>query len=51
MGAKRDLVDVLHEAKGFYLATADAEPEVKPHVQPFGAIVRYDGKTWFCTGK
>ena len=51
MIAKRDLVDVLHEAKVFYLATADAEPEGKPHVRPFGAVVRYDGKTWFCTGK
>lgn len=51
MGAKRDLVDVLHEAKVFYLATADAEPEGKPHVRQFGAVVRYDSKTWFCTGK
>ena len=51
MLAKRDLVDVLQEAKVFYLATADAEPEGKPHVRPFGAVVRYDGKTWFCTGK
>lgn len=51
MGAKRDLVDVLHEAKVFYLATADAEPEGKPHVRPFDAVVRYDGKAWFCTGK
>ena len=51
MGAKRDLVDVLHEAKVFYLATANAEPEGKPHVRPFDAVVRYDGKAWFCTGK
>lgn len=51
MENKRDLVDVLQEAKVFYLATADAEPEGKPHVRPFGAVVRYDGKTWFCTGK
>lgn len=51
MENKRNLVDVLHEAKVFYLATADAEPEGKPHVRPFGAVVRYDGKTWFCTGK
>ena len=35
MIAKRDLVDVLHDAKVFYLATADAEPEGKPHVRPF----------------
>jgi len=49
MDKKRDLVDVLHEAKVFYLATANKEG--KPSVRPFGAAVRYNGKAWICTGK
>lgn len=49
MEKKRDLVDVLHEAKVFYLATANKEG--KPSVRPFGAAVRYNGKVWLCTGK
>ena len=42
----KDLVDVLHEFKVFYLAT---ESGGKPHVRPFGAVVRYDGRVWFCS--
>lgn len=49
MGKKRDLVDVLHDAKVFYIATVNKED--KPCVRPFGAVVRYDGKAWICTGK
>ena len=49
MDKKRDLVEVLHEAKVFYIATVNKEG--KPSVRPFGAAVRYDGKVWICTGK
>ena len=49
MDMKRDLVDVLHEARVFYLATANKEG--KPSVRPFGAAVRFDDKVWLCTGK
>ena len=42
----KDLVDVLHEFKVFYLATEDGGV---PHVRPFGAVVRYDGRVWFCS--
>ena len=40
------LVDILHENKVFYVATADAEG---PHVRPFGAVVEFEGKVWFCS--
>ena len=42
----KDLVDDLHEFNVFYLAT---EAAGVPHVRPFGAVVRYDGRVWFCT--
>lgn len=49
MKNSKDLAMTLNVAKVFYLATADADGT--PHVRPFGAVVRYEGHTWFCTGK
>ncbi len=48
MNNMRDVVDALHKAQVFYLATVDGDG--KPHVRPFGAVVRYDNRVWFCTG-
>ena len=42
----KDVVDVLHANKVFFLAT---EGDGAPHVRPFGAVVRHDGRVWFCT--
>ena len=46
---RKDLATILNQAQVFYLATADEDGT--PHVRPFGAVARYEGHTWFCTGK
>ncbi len=40
------LIELLQANKVFYVATVDAEG---PHVRPFGAVVEYEGKAWFCS--
>ena len=42
----KDIVEALQASKVFFLATAG---EGMPHVRPFGAVVRHDGRVWFCT--
>ncbi len=42
----KDLVEVLQKGRVFFLATEGAGA---PHVRPFGAVVRHDGRVWFCT--
>ncbi len=42
----KDVVEMLHASRTFFLAT---EGDGVPHVRPFGAVVRYDGRVWFCT--
>ena len=49
MENRKDLATILNQAQVFYLATADEDGT--PHVRPFGAVARYEGHTWFCTGK
>ena len=40
------LMEILHSNKVFYVATADDEG---PHVRPFGAVVEFESKAWFCS--
>ena len=40
------IVDVLKEAGVFYVATVDGD---QPRVRPFGAVIDFDGKPYFCT--
>jgi len=39
-------VDFLNEAGTFYVATVEGD---QPHVRPFGAVIDYAGKAYFCT--
>ncbi len=43
----KDVVEVLQASHVFFVAT---EGDGAPHVRPFGAVVRHDGRVWFCTG-
>jgi uncharacterized pyridoxamine 5'-phosphate oxidase family protein len=40
------LVNVLKEAGVFYVATVDGD---QPRVRPFGAVIDFEGKPYFCT--
>jgi uncharacterized pyridoxamine 5'-phosphate oxidase family protein len=39
------IVDLLHAAGAFYVATDDGD---QPRVRPFGAVMTFEGKTYFC---
>ncbi|GHU59689.1 pyridoxamine 5'-phosphate oxidase [Clostridia bacterium] len=41
-----EILNFLNEAKVFYLATADGN---KPRVRPFGFVMEFEGKLYFCT--
>jgi len=40
------IVDFLHEAKVFYLATVGTD---SPHIRPFSAVIAFENKICFCT--
>lgn len=40
------VVDYLHEAGTFYIATEDGG---QPRVRPFGAVMDYEGRVYLCT--
>jgi uncharacterized pyridoxamine 5'-phosphate oxidase family protein len=41
------IVDVLKQAGVFYIGTMEDD---QPRVRPFGAVIEYEGKIYFCTG-
>jgi uncharacterized pyridoxamine 5'-phosphate oxidase family protein len=40
------IAQFLNDCGTFYLATAENN---QPHVRPFGAVMEWEGKTYFCT--
>ena len=41
-----EVLKFLKEYGPFYIATVDGD---RPKVRPFGFVMKYDGKLWFCT--
>jgi uncharacterized pyridoxamine 5'-phosphate oxidase family protein len=41
-----EIVDLLKTAGVFYIATVEDD---QPRVRPFGAVIEFDGKIYFCT--
>ena len=42
----REIVSFLQDAGAFFLATDDSGP---PRVRPFGSVMEFEGKLFFCT--
>lgn len=42
-----ELLKMLTDASTFYVATLDGD---KPKVRPFGFVMKFEGKLYFCTG-
>jgi uncharacterized pyridoxamine 5'-phosphate oxidase family protein len=41
-----EVLKFLTENRTFYIATVEGD---KPKVRPFGFVMKYEGKLWFCT--
>ena len=44
----QEVLEFLQKAKTYFIATADGD---QPRVRPFGAIMPYNGKLYFATGR
>lgn len=44
----KEVFDFLKKAGTFYVATAEGD---QPRVRPFGAVIEFEGKMYFITGK
>ena len=43
----QDVVKIMRDCGAFYLATCDGD---QARVRPFGSVMAYEDKIWFCTG-